>query len=302
MKQDIWRTVAMAALLTGCSGNSVAPTPALTPAPVTVAPTPAPVTVAPTPAPVTVAPTPAPIVIRKPFVVYDGFLFLNRPDTSSLGMIRIGGLNPPDETFVNPDGPVDVTAVVATLQYAVGGPPQFYLDYEMWGGALVPSENIANIPKLQEVAELAHATVPGVKFGFYDSLPCFDYWGLVNNNASEIAAWKACNEQMAALVPYVDMIMPSLYTYYNDQAGWDIEAKNLLEAAKQYGKPVYAFVMPDFHAGAYTNPIPAALWQHELEFIYANADGVVIWGGWGQEWDDNAPWWITTKTFLATLK
>jgi hypothetical protein len=28
------------------------------------------------------------------------------------------------------------------------------------------------------------------------------------------------------------------------------------------------------------------------------ADGIVIWGGYQQQWDDNAHWWMETKKFL----
>jgi hypothetical protein len=39
-----------------------------------------------------------------------------------------------------------------------------------------------------------------------------------------------------------------------------------------------------------------------LNTVYQHADGVVIWGGWGdngpESWNEEAPWWQVTKRFM----
>jgi hypothetical protein len=241
-----------------------------------------------------------------PFMVFNGLLYKNQPDVSSLGMIRIGGINPPASVNSHPSDAVDEAKVRAALQVAIGGPREVYLDYEMWPTLHVPAAEVsANIQKLKRVAQLAHDVAPLVKFGYYNVLPCWDYWGIVSNDQAKIKEWQECNVRMDEVAQYIDIVMPSLYTYYNNPQGWDIQAAALLKAARRYGKPVYAFLWPEFHLSNQLlkgKNLPGNFWRHELEFCKARADGIVIWGGWQEEWDDQAAWWIETKAFLAELK
>ena len=152
--------------------------------------------------------------------------------------------------------------------------------------------------------QIAHEAAPSARIGYYDVIPCSDYWGLVKNDQAKIKEWKDCNARMGDLAQGVDIVMPSLYTYYNDPHGWDIFAAAILEAAHRYGKPVYAFLWPEFHVSnrfLRDQNLPANFWRHELEFCRTRADGIVIWGGWQKPWDDRAAWWLETKAFLAGL-
>jgi hypothetical protein len=39
----------------------------------------------------------------------------------------------------------------------------------------------------------------------------------------------------------------------------------------------------------------------ELETAKQYADGVVIWCGWTETWDNNASWWLVTQQFMAEI-
>jgi hypothetical protein len=63
--------------------------------------------------------------------------------------------------------------------------------------------------------------------------------------------------------------------------------------------------MPGFHESNKilgSKPIPPAFWTLQLDTIKQYADGVIIWGGWQVNWNENAPWWVATKVFLQGLK
>ena len=51
--------------------------------------------------------------------------------------------------------------------------------------------------------------------------------------------------------------------------------------------------------------LPPDYWMLQLETITKHADGVVIWGGWGdhgpEPWNEEAPWWQVTKRFMQRL-
>jgi hypothetical protein len=241
---------------------------------------------------------------RQPFLVFDGLLYQGKPNLGALGMTPIRGINPPGGVSKASDA-ADDAQVRATLQTLQGYSGAVYLDYEMWptfqASPAAVSESIA---KLGRVLQIAHEAVPTAKFGFYDVIPCWDYWGLVKNDAAKIKQWQDCNDRIAALAQHVDIVMPSLYTFYNDPQGWDVYAAALLQAARRYHKPVYAFLWPEFHVSnrfLKGKNLPGNFWRHELEFCRTRADGVVIWGGWQEQWDDNADWWVQTKGFLASL-
>jgi hypothetical protein len=234
------------------------------------------------------------------FTVFDGLLYRNKPDLTSVGMPRIIQVNQPQGY----GGPIDDAKVRATLATLRDFHGVVFLDYETWelnGPPAVVAENVA---KYNHVAQIAHESVPNALFGYYGMIPCREYWGLVNQDRDKIRAWKECNREGENIAGHVDVIFPSLYTFYNDQKSWDIYARGMIEEARRYHKPVYVFLWPEFHV---SNPllkgtnIPAQFWRHQLDFCRGLADGIVIWGGWQEEWQEDAPWWVETKAFLATL-
>jgi hypothetical protein len=242
--------------------------------------------------------------VKPPFLVFDGLLYDGRPNSAALGMTPIRGLNP--QGNVVGEKPVDEAHVRAMMQPFHDYKGVIYLDYEDWPLLRVAEPKVAeNMQKLTRVMQIAHEAAPAAIIGYYDVIPCRDYWSLIKNNQQIIRQLQACDARGDELSQHVDVVMPSLYTFYNDPQGWDIYAGELLNAARRYHKPVYAFLWPEFHVG---NPIlkghnlPANFWRHELEFCKARADGIVIWGGWQEHWDEQAPWWLETKSFLASLK
>lgn len=240
-----------------------------------------------------------------PFLVFDGLLYRGKPDLGRQGMIPIGGVNPPPNGYQSADG-VNDADTLANVRGMQGARGVVYLDYEQWGVYQVPAPQLAeSIRKLSRVADIAHTAIPTAKFGYYGLLPCLDYWSLVKNDPDKIKRWEECNTQLDPLAEHVDVIFPSLYTFYNDPQGWDIFAAAQLRAARRYHKPVYAFLWPEFHVSnrlLKDKNLPGNFWRHELEFCRTRADGVVIWGGYQKPWDENAEWWIETKAFLAGLK
>ena len=248
---------------------------------------------------------PARAISKQQFLVLDGLLYIGKPDLTALGMTPIRGINPPTTITKDSDNPND-SEVRATLQTLKGYGGFVYLDYEIWPTFHASETEISeNIAKLSRVLEIAHETVPSAKFGFYDVIPCWNYWDLVKNDQVKKKQWTDCNARINSLAQHVDIVMPSLYTFYNDPQGWDVYAAALMEAAHGYGKPVYVFLWPEFHVSNRLlkgKNIPGNFWRHELEFCKARADGIVIWGGYQEQWNENAEWWLETKGFLAGLK
>ena len=239
------------------------------------------------------------------FKVFDGLLYQGKPDPSVLGMTPIIQVNSPATATPTPHR-VDDDAVRATLSALQGYSGLVFLDYEYWRlNPASPGELSNNIDMLNRVLRLAREVVPDATFGYYALLPCPEYWSVVGGDPATFKAWQTCNAALDRIAEHVDVILPSLYTYYNDQQGWDKFAAAQLAAARRYHKPVYAFLWPEFHvsnAALRGTNIPADFWRHELEFCKAHADGIVIWGGWQERWNEQAAWWQVTKAFLAGLR
>jgi hypothetical protein len=70
--------------------------------------------------------------------------------------------------------------------------------------------------------------------------------------------------------------------------------------AKQYGRPVYPFLWPQYHKS--WKPIDRDFWRLQLETVFDNADGMVIWtpAKGKPRWNPVAPWWEETVDFLKT--
>jgi len=253
------------------------------------------------------APAPAPAV-KKDFVVYDTTAYKHKPDNlkefgfQPMPIVYEGEFWAPRVARLEPDLAL---ARKAAARVAPQG-PIVCLDIE---ALLVfnkpPQEIAANIRRLAGVADAMHAAQPQLKLGYYLLLPVRDYWTPVGNDPAKMRAWAEANDSLKGLASHLDVIFPSLYTFYDDPEGWKKYAKaNILEA-KRYGKPVYPFLWPVYHDSNKLlggKPIPADVWRMQLETCLEYADGVVIWGGYKELWQEQAGWWQETKAFLARLK
>jgi len=239
------------------------------------------------------------------FLVFDGLLYRNKPDLAKFGMLPIKPVSQlwrPGVSKSEVDEATTREAMLAVKDFD----GLIYLDIENWPVCNVPDSVIQeSLRKLTRIALLTRETSPAAKFGFYSLMPERVYWPIVNNDSQKILDWQKCAERAETLAQHVDVIFPSLYTFYDDETSWKIYAEKILREARRYKKPVYAFLWPDFHDSNKQlkgTRIPGKFWRAQLDLVRRNADGIVIWGGWQKEWDDQAEWWNETRDFLAKME
>jgi hypothetical protein len=235
------------------------------------------------------------------FIVFDALLYQGKPDMGKYGMLPIIQMNRPDGTAAG----LDEAKTRERMSALKGLNGAVFLDYESWPLSGVSEDIIAgNVDKFIRVTKIVREAAPKATIGYYGVMPCGEYWGLVKHDQTKIKDWKECNREGEAIAVHVDAIFPSAYTFYNDQRDWDVYATAMIEEARRYKKPVYVFLWPEFHVSNRllrgTN-IPAQFWRHQLELCRGLADGIVIWGGWEEQWQEGAAWWSETKAFMAAM-
>jgi hypothetical protein len=179
------------------------------------------------------------------------------------------------------------------------------IEYYKFTSTMTAAQWTANINKLKSIVSVFRQEMPNVKLGYYLIMPQRNWLapcGDPKKVASRTATWQQNNLKMQPLADVVDIIVPSLYTFYLDEksvACWPKYAEANIAQARLYGKPVWAFLWPKLHTNE-TLWIPQALWRTELETVYAKADGVVIWSRASStdKWSWTAPWWVETADFL----
>lgn len=236
-----------------------------------------------------------------PFRVFDATTFRDKPDLSIYGIEPVnivyeGSVFMPDKpsNSLPSDGSIKRVATAAKASQGIS-----IIDVELW--QWLP--NITELyVKLTQQLKIAN---PELKMGYYSIVPKRDYWRAKEGPSSEkYKMWQLENDQLQDIADCVDYLIPSLYTFYDYQPGWVAYAEaNIAEARRlARGKPVYVFLWFQYHESnpeLKLKPIPADYWKLQLETVRRLADGIVLWGG--VNWDPNAPWWIETQKFLASL-
>jgi hypothetical protein len=185
------------------------------------------------------------------------------------------------------------------------------LDLEHWETRGAAGIVEPNVRRLVSVVERLRAGGLKNPVGYYGILPNREYWRAIEGTSSEgFRSWQRDNDYVIPLAAVVDILFPSLYTFYEDPARWKLYAlRNIAEAKRlANGKPIYPFIWPQYHDGTALEGryIPAADWRAQLDLLAGEVDGIVIWGGWAREegrlkWDDEAQWWMETKDFLDRM-
>ncbi len=166
------------------------------------------------------------------------------------------------------------------------------------------------IQELSSIVDWVHEVKPKVTIGYFGILPQRDYWSFIQpaKKQENLNKLQQRNKKFRELAEHVDVIFPSLYTFYNKPEEWKVYAKGMIDEARQYNKPIYAFVWPIYHTSNSTlgdQFIGGDFWRLQLETIYKlGFDGVVIWGGNKKQWKvsaldaDPENWWYQTLAFM----
>lgn len=188
---------------------------------------------------------------------------------------------------------------------------QVFVNIEHWPTMGDPAQVQETVRKFILVADTIHAIQPRIKLGFYGMPPVnVDYGPSQPHDSRHFLDWQRANERLRPIADHVDFILPSLYAYADDQALWERMARAKIEAARQYGKPVYAFLWTRFHdpdneRGLRMKPISMDFWRFQLQLCRQLTDGIYVFDGWDvvrevkMTWQPQAPWWIELQKFIA---
>lgn len=272
------------------------------------------------------------------FPLYDSLLYDNKPDLSATGLRPIQLLTSsffwtPQElsngsvySDANLNRVREFTALLSADQYAV-------IDIETWPTRGTEAVVAESIRKFDAVIDVMREVNPLLKIGIYSLMPAREYWVPVlnDNETTDFKAWESINARLDELAAKVDVIFPSIYTFYPDyeengaprlyERDWWVEyaVENLLQA-RRYNKPTVAFIWPRYHGGGGTEnpnspdfrywkyqPIGSEFWNLILDTTSKYADGAVLFdyewlAGKGETvprpWLDDAPWWTATQEFI----
>lgn len=249
---------------------------------------------------------------RTQFRVFDGTMYRDKPDLSKFGLEPISIVY--ESRIFEKGAPADNLPSKTKVQQIVqelGTSHWFVMDIERWRLHGTDQYVADQVRKYVTVMEWVHEAMPGISAGIFGKTPIEDYdRSTLLPGSWRYRGWQAENDRVAPIAQSVDVLFPSIYTYYPDQQGWVKFATENMNEAKRYGKKSYVFLWPQYSENNHLlahQYLPADFWKLQLTTMLKNADGVVIWGGWDSkkwapsEWDESAPWWQATKDFLHEI-
>lgn len=250
---------------------------------------------------------------NRGFVIYDGLNYLGMPDLSAYGMVRIKIVDRGIWAIGHDGGAPDKHAVRDVARSVPLDSTPVVLDFESYDLEGPEDEINASITALMQITAEFREALPHRKLGFYGAPPLRDYWRSLKSDRpdSKFRAWQQQNDRLSRLTENVDVLFPSIYTFYDDPAGWKRYAiAQVCEARRLSNKPVIAFIWPEYHPSRkliWDRFIDADFWQMQLDLLRRYADGIVVWGGYDiqnrhrRQWDNSAAWWLRTKAFALSV-
>lgn len=253
---------------------------------------------------------------KKTFVVFDSTLYADKPDLTLYGIKPIAILYAGQfgHEWVKDVTKLPDKASVQRLAREAGAKSRsVVIDIEHWPVKGDSDQVQESVSKYMTVLQWFKEAAPELLVGYYGVPPLRDYWRAIRPPTSkEWQSYSEDNDRLKPLAGAVDLVFPSLYTFYTDQGGWVRYAYGQIAEARRCanGKPVYVFLWPQYHdsnrelKGTY---LANDYWRLELETAKQYADGIILWGGWGNnnrpaKWEEDAGWWKVTKEFMNTIQ
>ena len=153
----------------------------------------------------------------RPFIVFDGTLYSNKPDLSVYGiqpitLVYAQQFGPNWFTVIDRLPPIESVQTVAREAQQKGA--AVVLDIEHW--PLIGSPDLVrdSLTKYMTVLAWFRNAAPGLSVGYYGAPPINDYWRAIKDTSSqERRSWMEQNDQLRSLAGAVDVLFPSAYTF-----------------------------------------------------------------------------------------
>lgn len=179
------------------------------------------------------------------------------------------------------------------------------IDIEHWPlkGADKERKRQSVMNYVEVLAEMKQRS-PDLMIGYYGVVPVIDFSRAKLPGTRQHREWVSDNTNVQPIADIVDATFPSLYTINPNQADWRARAVSHISESQRLapGKKVFPFIWPNYHeqGGRYPlgTEVEQGYWRMQLEFLRSNADGVVLWGGNKQEFDEEMIWWKETVNFI----
>lgn len=235
------------------------------------------------------------------FSVYDGLIFPDKPTTEELGLLPMTIIY---ESAIIPGGtlPSNETIDGLAATYNSGGLP-VAIDIEGWSPTDAPTVSEKYLPLVQRL--YSTLTVP---VGYYNVLPNH-HAGIhpTSDNPDTRAQWRDLqdNNPQSQLFPYFDNVHCSFYRYEPLRV-WQNRIRRSVKMIREVkpGALIIPFVWFRWHDSLAPEElrgteIDRAEWRVMLETVRQICDGCILWGGYQEEWDGDAEWWMETQDWLA---
>lgn len=205
-----------------------------------------------------------------------------------------------DPTELPPAGWIE-GAVAAADPYVTNDTIIF--DLEAWPVS-THEERLATAEKFVTFYQAVKALRPTWHIGFYSFIPIRNSTTVLNGPAhATYQDWQAANDDMQSVADVVDFLAPEIYspTYptYNSYrlfAEGNIREANRLAANSGRAIPVYPFIWYRNSGDTIDNPVD--LQVNTVKICLEQADGLIIWSKYADQWDEHRSWWQQSQRYL----
>lgn len=153
---------------------------------------------------------------------------------------------------------------------------------------------------------------PDLQIGFYAYPTIRNFWDTIGNDAdsspggASYVAWQAQNDDFADLWAVIDYAAPTIYypydtvtngyqdpTYVYNYFHANITDTIRCRTAYGRGQKIYPYV--SMRSSVNSLPLDLYIWDLQIRTAYLEADGMIVWGGYLETWNEFDPWWINFK-------
>jgi hypothetical protein len=165
------------------------------------------------------------------------------------------------------------------------------LDVECWDIRTASDAEVAeHVEKLILILGWMKDVNPELMIGYYGIIPIINHGpALIGDHHPYTERLRRQNERVEPLMQAVDIYYPIAYTYYDDFEKWSKVTEWGIDRVSGRGKPVYPFIWPRYYtslSGRDGEMVEPEIWEKQLQFLHRRSDGVVIWTGLSDHWDD----------------